>query len=87
MPRAVGVGQLAGVDVQHRDLISLRWNNFKTSKFHLLHLRTWCRPCPECQHSTGQRLINRSEIDAETLDTADMHGKMSIARASGDHQH
>jgi DUF971 family protein len=74
------------MDVQHRDFISLRWNDGKTSKFHLLHLRTWC-PCPECQHSTGQRLINSSEIDAEKLDIADIYGRVSIVRASSERQH
>lgn len=61
------------MDVQHRDYISLRWTDGRSSKFHLLHLRTWC-PCPECQHSTGQRLINCSEIDPDKLDIVDIYG-------------
>lgn len=53
--------------MQHREFITLRWQDGKRSKFHLLHLRTWC-PCPQCGHSTGQRVINSSEIDKDNLD-------------------
>ncbi|KAF1773817.1 HAD-like domain [Phytophthora cactorum] len=51
----------------HREFITLRWQDGKRSKFHLLHLRTWC-PCSECGHSTGQRVINCSEINKDELD-------------------
>ncbi|ETI45463.1 hypothetical protein F443_09963 [Phytophthora nicotianae P1569] len=58
---------LLGVDVQHREFITLRWQDGKRSKFHLLHLRTWC-PCSECGHPTGQRVINCSEVNQDELD-------------------
>lgn len=50
------------MDIQARDHISLKWTDGRVSRFHLLHLRTCCL-CPECQHATGQRLVNASEID------------------------
>jgi DUF971 family protein len=65
--------QLLGVDVQHREFITLRWQDGKRSKFHLLHLRTWC-PCPECGHPTGQRVVNCAEIDQEALDIEKVFG-------------
>ncbi|KAL8011661.1 putative Type I phosphodiesterase/nucleotide pyrophosphatase/phosphate transferase [Plasmopara halstedii] len=66
--------ELLGVDVQHREFIILRWQDGKRSKFHLLHLRTWC-PCPQCGHLTGQRIINSSDIDKEWLDIEKVYVK------------
>lgn len=59
--------KLHGVDVRHREFIILRWQDGKMSKYHLLHLRTWCL-CPQCGHPTGQRLINCSEVNKSGLD-------------------
>ncbi|KAG7393258.1 hypothetical protein PHYPSEUDO_011263 [Phytophthora pseudosyringae] len=65
--------ELLGVDVQHREFITLRWQDGKRSKFHLLHLRTWC-PCPECSHPTGQRVVNCAEIAQDELDIEKVFG-------------
>uniref|UniRef100_K3WUI5 TauD/TfdA-like domain-containing protein n=1 Tax=Globisporangium ultimum (strain ATCC 200006 / CBS 805.95 / DAOM BR144) TaxID=431595 RepID=K3WUI5_GLOUD len=55
---------LLGMDIQTRDYISLKWTDGRISRFHLMHLRSWCL-CPECQHETGQRLVNSSDIDPD----------------------
>ncbi|GMF33112.1 unnamed protein product [Phytophthora fragariaefolia] len=65
--------QLLGVDVEQREYMTLRWQDGKRSKFHLLHLRTWC-PCPECSHPTGQRVVNCAEIDQNDLDIEKVFG-------------
>lgn len=52
---------LLSMDIQSRDFISLKWNDGRVSKYHLLHLRSWCL-CPSCQHETGQRLVNAADI-------------------------
>lgn len=65
--------QLLGVDVHHREFITLRWHDGKRSKFHLLHLRTWCQ-CSDCVHSTGQRVVNCSDIKQDELDFKQLFG-------------
>lgn len=65
------VFQLVGMDIQNRDFIALKWDDGRRSNFHLLHLRSWCL-CPECQHSTGQRLVNAADI-APSQDIDDIY--------------
>lgn len=50
------------MDIQARDHITLEWTDARVSRFHLRHLRAWCL-CPSCQHETGQRLVNSSDVD------------------------
>ncbi|TMW62878.1 hypothetical protein Poli38472_005496 [Pythium oligandrum] len=64
---------LVSMDLMNRDFITLKWSDGHASQFHLLHLRTWC-PCPECQHETGQRLVNSADIP-ENLEINDMFVK------------
>ncbi|GLE07915.1 hypothetical protein PINS_up018744 [Pythium insidiosum] len=65
--------KLLSMDVQHRDYIALKWSDGRNSKYHLLHLRSWCL-CPACQHETGQRLVNSADV-AEDLEIRDMFVK------------
>ncbi|OQR86353.1 hypothetical protein ACHHYP_10643 [Achlya hypogyna] len=41
--------------------VQLEWSDGHTSQLHAVHLRAWCT-CPQCQHSTGQRLVNISDV-------------------------
>ncbi|DAZ99677.1 TPA: hypothetical protein N0F65_001914, partial [Lagenidium giganteum] len=65
---------ILGLDIQHRDHISLNWNDGKCSKFHLVHLRSWCL-CPSCQHETGQRLVNYADINHDDIGIEDIFVK------------
>lgn len=56
--------QLLGMDIQERDHISLKWTDGRVSRYHLHHLRAWCL-CSECQHETGQRLLNSSDVSPD----------------------
>ncbi|OQS07337.1 gamma-butyrobetaine dioxygenase-like, partial [Thraustotheca clavata] len=44
-----------------KNKLTLTWNDGHQSQFDPVHLRAWCT-CPKCQHSTGQRLVNISDI-------------------------
>lgn len=68
--------QLVGMDIQSRDFIGLKWDDGRRSNFHLLHLRSWCL-CPECQHSTGQRLVNAADI-APSQDIDDIYRTLCL---------
>ncbi|KAF1334351.1 Gamma-butyrobetaine dioxygenase, partial [Globisporangium splendens] len=70
---------LLGMDIQTRDYISLKWTDGRISRFHLMHLRSWCL-CSECQHETGQRLVNSSDIDPD-LEIEDIFSEFSPSRA------
>jgi hypothetical protein len=55
---------IVGIDIQNRDYISLTWSDGRSSRFHHMQLRSFCL-CPQCQHETGQRLVNSADIQAE----------------------
>ncbi|CAK4073507.1 unnamed protein product [Aphanomyces euteiches] len=43
-----------------QDKLHVAWSDGHSTNFDLVHLRAWCT-CPQCQHSTGQRLVNISD--------------------------
>lgn len=44
-----------------KDLVKVAWSDGHQSLFHHVHLRAWCT-CSQCKHSTGQRLVNVSDV-------------------------
>ncbi|ETV68509.1 hypothetical protein, variant [Aphanomyces astaci] len=47
----------AGVATASADKLDIEWTDGLRSSVDLFHLRAWCT-CPQCEHSTGQRLLN-----------------------------
>ncbi|KAF0689995.1 Aste57867_18585 [Aphanomyces stellatus] len=86
LPSMRPFSSIVSAGVEQNNKLRVAWADGHSSSFDLFHLRAWCT-CPQCQHSTGQRLVNIADAPAAPrVDSVQVasDGGVQIQWAGGD---